>query len=114
VAVAYHGGHAGHPGQFLWRALRRTAGHHDPCSRVQPVRPANEAPRGPVGLRRHAARIDNHHIRRRELPLAQPRGAQPVAYRLAIRAGSTATEMLHVKSRHDSSLKRALRPMQKD
>jgi hypothetical protein len=62
--------------------------------------------RRPVGLRRNAARIHHHHIGSRWLTLTEPRHAQPVAHRFAIRARGPATEMLHVKAeRHSFSLR---------
>ncbi len=105
MAVAHYGGDALQARQFLRRALRIAAGHHDPGRRIQPVSAANEGPRRPVGLRRHAARIHHHHIGRGGLPLAEPGGAQPVPHRLAVGARGPAAEVLHMKAgRHDFSL----------
>ena len=105
MAVAHHGGDALQACQLLRGALRKTAGHHDSCRGVQPVRAANEGQRGPVGLGRHATGVHHHHIGRGGLPLAKPGGAQLVADRLAVGARGPAAEVLHMKTGpHDFSL----------
>jgi len=105
VAVAHHGGDAGQARQFPWLALRIAAGDHDAGRRVEAVGAANEGARGPVGLRRYAAGVDDDDIGFRGLPHRVPRGLQAVAYRLAIGPRRPATEMFHIKSRHPSSLR---------
>jgi len=87
-----------------WLALRIAAGDHDAGRRVEAVARRMKA-RGPVGLRRYAAGVDDDDIGFRGLPHRVPRGLQAVAYRLAIGPRRPATEMFHIKSRHPSSLR---------
>ena len=66
------------------------------------MRPADERPRRPVGLRCHAASVYYNHFRVRSLLHAMPVPGreQAIANRLAIRARRPASEVFHVKARH--------------
>ena len=69
------------------------------------MRPANKRLRCPISLRRHAARIHNHHIGNCGLAFAQPRSSQPIGHSLAICTRGAAPKVLNVKRRrHLSSL----------
>jgi hypothetical protein len=85
VTIADHCGHAIQPGQLLRSTLRIAAGHNNSGLGVLPMRLPNICPRCPVSLGRYAAGV--HYDR------------------LAISARSPATEVLHMKSRHEFSLK---------
>jgi len=100
VAVAYHRGDSGEPGNFLGRALCIAAGDDNARLRIDAVGPPNECTCRPICLGRYAARVDDDHIGFRGLLLAVAGGAQPAADRFAIRAGGPATEMFHMKARH--------------
>jgi len=68
------------------------------------MRPPDKGTRCAVCLGGDAASIDHDHIRRRRIAHAEPRRTQATPYRFAIGARRPASEILHVKLWHTSSL----------
>jgi hypothetical protein len=83
-------------------ALRIAAGHYNFGRGFPAVRAADKCTRSAIGLRRHAAGIQDQHIgSQRHNPAHR---AQISRHGLAVGARQPATEMLNVKSRHRPSL----------
>ncbi len=104
MAVAHNSGNPRHRSQLFRSALRIATRHHNSRIWISPVSAANERSRGTVRLCGHAARIHHHNIRCCGIAVSQPRSAQVAAYRLAIGARRSASEMFNVKLRHISSV----------
>jgi len=104
MAVSDYGSDSLEGSQLLRCTLRIAPGYQDLRIGVQAVGATNECARSPIGLGRDAAGIHYDHVGLGWLTNGMAGRAQLFGDRFAIRAGGPATEMLHVKSGHTSSL----------
>lgn len=111
MRIAHHQRNARQGGNLLGSPLRVTTSHHDTSFGVFPMNPSHGLSQVRIGIGGHGAGVEDHQIRAEGRFGWRHPGGQQLGFECrAVGLRGSATEILHVKPGHVSSVRRTRVP----